>query len=233
MSGPRDGEGRFSRWSRMKREARLRRGGAAPVVAPGPGDPSAADAAGLGGAAADPSSANPVAAPDPAHPAETAAGADTTGGDAATPGEAATPVDPADLPDIETLDENSDYTVFLQDGVPEELRRLALRKLWRSNPIFANLDGLNDYDEDFRLVDTVIGETVSAFRKGRETLDQATAKADGDPAADAGAAPADPAEKPGGAPGPEGESGERIASSRIDDGEIDDGEVGDGEDTDA
>ncbi len=55
----------------------------------------------------------------------------------------------ADLPDVESLTEESDFTAFLQEGVPRELQKLALRKLWRSNPIFANLDGLNDYDEDF------------------------------------------------------------------------------------
>jgi hypothetical protein len=55
----------------------------------------------------------------------------------------------ADLPDIETLDKDSDYTVFLRDGVPESLKKLALRKLWLSDPVLANLDGLNDYDEDF------------------------------------------------------------------------------------
>jgi len=54
-----------------------------------------------------------------------------------------------DLPDVETLTAESDFTSFLKKGVPEELKKIALRKLWRSNPIFANLDGLNDYDEDF------------------------------------------------------------------------------------
>lgn len=55
----------------------------------------------------------------------------------------------ASLPDIETLTDQSDFSGFLKQGVPEELKKMALRKLWRSNPIFANLDGLNDYDEDF------------------------------------------------------------------------------------
>jgi len=55
----------------------------------------------------------------------------------------------ASLPDIETLTDQSDFSGFLKKGVPEELKKMALRKLWRSNPIFANLDGLNDYDEDF------------------------------------------------------------------------------------
>jgi len=55
----------------------------------------------------------------------------------------------ADLPDIDTLDKESDYTGFMRDGVPEALRNRALRKLWLSDPVLANLDGLNDYDEDF------------------------------------------------------------------------------------
>jgi hypothetical protein len=53
------------------------------------------------------------------------------------------------LPHIDELTDQSDFSAFLKKGVPEELKNLALRKLWRSNPIFANLDGLNDYDEDF------------------------------------------------------------------------------------
>jgi Protein of unknown function (DUF3306) len=51
-----------------------------------------------------------------------------------------------DLPDIETMTYDSDFTAFLREGVPEFLKRQALRKLWASNPILANLDGLNDYD---------------------------------------------------------------------------------------
>jgi hypothetical protein len=62
------------------------------------------------------------------------------------------PIDPADLPDLDSLDANSDYTPFMRAGVPEELKRLALRKLWRTDPVFANLDGMNDYDEDFSAI---------------------------------------------------------------------------------
>jgi len=59
---------------------------------------------------------------------------------------AAAPVRVEDLPDIDSLKYESDFTAFLQAGVPEELRNRALRKLWTSNPLLANLDGLNDYD---------------------------------------------------------------------------------------
>jgi hypothetical protein len=55
----------------------------------------------------------------------------------------------ANLPDIESLGKDSDYTGFMREGVPVALQNLALRKLWLSDPVLANLDGLNDYDEDF------------------------------------------------------------------------------------
>ena len=80
---------------------------------------------------------------------------------------------PPDLPDIESLDANSDYTAFLQDGVPEELQRLALRTLWRSDPVLANLDGLNDYDEDFGAAMRIGAEAMREFAR----LEAAEAKA--------------------------------------------------------
>lgn len=55
----------------------------------------------------------------------------------------------AEAVDLESLTYESDYNLFLKPGVPADLRGRALRKLWRSNPLLANLDGLNDYDEDF------------------------------------------------------------------------------------
>lgn len=55
-----------------------------------------------------------------------------------------------DLPDIDSLQADSDFTPFMQAGVPEKIKNLALRKLWRSDPILANVDGLNDYDDDFK-----------------------------------------------------------------------------------
>jgi Protein of unknown function (DUF3306) len=55
-----------------------------------------------------------------------------------------------DLPDIETLTYESDFSVFMAKGVPKAIRNQALKKLWRSHPVLANLDGLNDYDLDYR-----------------------------------------------------------------------------------
>ena len=72
----------------------------------------------------------------------------------------------AQLPDIDGMDDSSDFTVFLKAGVPEALRRRALRKLWRVNPVLANLDGLNDYDEDYTQA------AMAALGRGMKTLYQ-------------------------------------------------------------
>ena len=72
---------------------------------------------------------------------------------------------PPDLPDIEDLNENSDFSVFLQEGVPDDLRKLALRKLWKSDPVLANLDGLNDYDEDFSIVQPLAAGVAEELKK--------------------------------------------------------------------
>jgi hypothetical protein len=82
------------------------------------------------------------------------------------------PVQPEDLPDISTLGKESDYTVFLRAGVPEDLRRQALRALWRSDPLLANLDGLNDFDEDYRTADGVVEIVRTAYRVGKGYLDK-------------------------------------------------------------
>ncbi len=96
--------------------------------------------------------------------------------------------DPDDHPalgiDIEKLDYDSDFTVFMHEKVPQALKRQALRRLWASNPILANVDGLNDYDEDFTDAATVVEGLKAAYdeacarRKAKEDAEAArTARA--------------------------------------------------------
>ena len=54
------------------------------------------------------------------------------------------------LPTPESVASGEDVAAFLRRTVPAALRNRALRALWRSNPVLANLDGLNDYDADYR-----------------------------------------------------------------------------------
>ncbi len=100
--------------------------------------------------------------------------------------------EPPDLPPIESLTAESDFTPFLRDKVPEALRKAALRKLWRSDPVLANLDGLNDYDEDFT-GGSLGGIVATAYRVGKGMVDKATEIA-GETAPEA-----DPATEDGGA----------------------------------
>ncbi|MDA8586014.1 DUF3306 domain-containing protein [Rhodobacteraceae bacterium] len=53
------------------------------------------------------------------------------------------------LPVPESLGLGDDFSVFMSKVVPDRLRRRALRVLWRSNPVLANVDMLVDYGEDF------------------------------------------------------------------------------------
>ncbi len=94
-----------------------------------------------------------------------------------TPEGAEQAVEPVvDLPPVESLGKDSDYTPFLQDGVPEELAKAAMRKLWKSDPIFGFRDGLDDYDEDFRTVHTLAEAVTSKLGKAKKDKKKKTAK---------------------------------------------------------
>ncbi len=139
-------EGFFSRWSRRKRAAE----------------------AGLTEAEAPPATpAPPVAAPDQPPVA------------AAPPGRvvAADPPEPefdlASLPSIDSLTAASDFTAFLQKGVPEALRRAALRKAWSLDPVISTYIGPADYAWDFNAPDGVPGFALELGGDVRKLLAQA------------------------------------------------------------
>ncbi len=163
-------QGFLNRWSRRKRAGKqVRSSDAAPAV---PEERVRTQETGRASAAAPPLQRDVVAR--------------ETG-----PGPHSPPADPEgrttelpDLPPIESLDKDSDFSVFMTQGVPEELRRLALRKLWRLTPGVP--DGLDDYDEDYSIVG-VVAETVSSVSKaGQRMTDEAP-----EPQAEGGAEPAE------------------------------------------
>lgn len=77
-----------------------------------------------------------------------------------------------DMPALETLHAESDYSGFFNKGVSPELRKKALQHLFRM-PKFNIRDGLNDYDEDYTYFEP-LGDTITsdmrwhAARKERE-----------------------------------------------------------------
>ena len=67
----------------------------------------------------------------------------------------------------ETLKDGDDFSAFMQAGVPQFLQKRALRVLWRSNPVLANLDGLNDYDDDFTSPELTQKVLATGYQVGR------------------------------------------------------------------
>jgi len=66
----------------------------------------------------------------------------------------------ADMPAIDSLTEDSDYSGFLSPEVSEELRKQALRRLFLGSG-FNVCDGLDDYDEDYTSF-AKLGDIVTA-----------------------------------------------------------------------
>ncbi len=159
MSQEDNGESGLSRWSRLKRSQEMpaKTAETSPVESP-PLESPPEDGALV-----------PVPAPD------SEAGSES-GEEEAGEEEASEAV--LDLPPVGSLTKDSDYTPFLAEGVPEALTRAALRKLWTSDPVLANLDGLNDYDEDFRIVDTVIDavDKLAGGKGGKDSEDEKQSK---------------------------------------------------------
>ena len=75
----------------------------------------------------------------------------------------APPLTDADMPDVESLTEESDFSGFMSPGVSDELRNLALRKLFRA-PVFNIRDGLDEYDEDYTYFEK-LGDIVTCDMK--------------------------------------------------------------------
>jgi hypothetical protein len=57
--------------------------------------------------------------------------------------------DAATLPPIESIDARTDITVFLQSGVPEELRLVALRRAWIADSAIRNFKDPQENDWNF------------------------------------------------------------------------------------
>lgn len=146
--------------------------------------------------------------------------------DAAQPGETgqdalANETPPPDLPDIESLTADSDFTAFMKQGVPKALRRQALRKLWSSDPVFNVIDGMEEYGEDYTDAATVIKGMKSAWEVGK-----------GYPKKEKQEAALDPEEPVGSEESADGESDEKDVPDvhpTVDDGA---GEIADEDDED-
>jgi hypothetical protein len=147
----RDGENFLTRWARLKRQS---------AVAPQRSDPPEPQQS--------PGEAGTDAAAAQSLPASAGAGPSGSARAQAGPSEA----DFADF-DWDSLDATSDYTRFMQPGVPEAIRQQALRKLWTSDPVLAMPDALNDYMGDYTDAAVAVPANLlrTAYKVGRGFLD--------------------------------------------------------------
>ena len=74
------------------------------------------------------------------------------------------------LPDPDAMVQGDDFKAFLSKTVPAHLRKRALRKLWRSNPVLACVDGLNDYDDDYLTGSYGQGQISTTYQVGKGML---------------------------------------------------------------
>jgi len=73
-----------------------------------------------------------------------------------------------DLPDPEAITEESGLEQFLNGkGIPGRVRQMALRRLWRLNPLFGIVDDMVEYGEDYTDAATVIEGMKTAYTVGR------------------------------------------------------------------
>ena len=73
-----------------------------------------------------------------------------------------------DLPDPEAVTEESGLEQFLNGkGLPGRVRQMALRRLWRLNPLFGIVDDMVEYGEDYTDAATVIEGMKTAYTVGR------------------------------------------------------------------
>lgn len=72
-----------------------------------------------------------------------------------------------DLPEPETLKLGDTVEKFMDGRVPERIRARALRAFWKTNPVLANIDGLDEYCEDYTDAATVVENLQTIYQVGK------------------------------------------------------------------
>jgi hypothetical protein len=115
-----------------------------------------------------------------------------------------------ELPDPETLKLGDTVEKFMDGRVPERIRLKALRAFWKTNPVLANIDGLDEYCEDYTDAAMVVENLQTIYQVGKgyavQALDALESLADDEEAAADAVAIADPVDQ----------SIENNASNRLD-----------------
>jgi hypothetical protein len=83
------------------------------------------------------------------------------------PAAAATPA--PELPPVEKLDMDSDYSGFFHPKVDEALRRTALKKLF-NDPHFNIMDGLDTYIDDYSITEPIPAAMLAEMKSAQNIL---------------------------------------------------------------
>jgi hypothetical protein len=84
---------------------------------------------------------------------------------------------PPELPSIEKLTLNSDFSGFFHPKVDEDLRRRALRKLF-SDPHFNVMDGLDVYIDDYSKTEPIPATMLASLTQAQRIFEWAAEKKD-------------------------------------------------------
>jgi len=125
----------------------------------------------------------------------------------------ATPV-PIELPPVESLTFDSDFTAFLRPEVDADLKRAALKQLFR-DPRFNVMDGLDTYIDDYTKADPIPSDMLAGLlqRFGRVAeTEEAPAVGAGERESAAAPAESSPISGQDGAPAEQGPGEQNIAS---------------------
>ena len=86
------------------------------------------------------------------------------------PAQPADPASPApELPPVDKLTMDSDYSGFFHPKVDEALRRSALKKLF-SDPHFNIMDGLDTYIDDYSISDPIPAAMLAEMKSAQDIL---------------------------------------------------------------
>ena len=90
----------------------------------------------------------------------------------ATPAQAAAAEAPPELPPVDKLTIDSDFSGFFHPKVEEDVRRSALRKLF-SDPHFNVMDGLDTYIDDYSKTEPIPAAMLASMKQAKRIFDWA------------------------------------------------------------
>ena len=75
------------------------------------------------------------------------------------------------LPDPNKIKKEEDLNVFFKKSIPDRLKKIAMRRLWRINPIISFADSeINDYADDFTDAANVVDDLQTSYIVGQGYL---------------------------------------------------------------